>query len=651
MLKEKAVSSLGQSTLLLPAWIKSALSANDRLKLYLTLLQSAAQHADAPDASMIDWGQELAQAGLHDAAWLRELVKTSYLDGNVLVIPQLDPLLDALASDLTIMARPVCDSGHRAPEDLVVRRDQWLQRLHGMEGDEGLNREVIVQLTHGDRQQGDSFHLLVMDLHKQLNALAAEIATENLDGAHVWQISDADRPFIQSFMRGLNRTASLKFSHPGLDTAVTRDGEKLLIQNDIGTNDAHVLVLEVEGTTLTVTYSDLHAARFAFFCHALERIGFQWKLFDPVTSTGLNGGKPYHVGKGTLVAEDEEMLHAGLQGIASRIVFVIDWNRARKCLKNFVSKSQAVEILVRAAEKEWGHMAWLLAGGDQLVFNAMQTVDSEVFRIGDRLDGVIGEAAATEFLLDLLRISSHMLLLQQPAAVIADEARLLLTQVLRRRTFEFDLLAEHAAYCHALAQTLSDAIETSARPPVDGTDPLVSRAKTWERRADHVLMDARQRAVRQRHWSAVVALLEKADDVADALEEAAFMHSMTVIPPMRGLPAPVRHVLQQLAETTQAAIQDLVKAIEIARHVNEHGDAADSEAFLQTLWRMLQAERMCDDLLRQARVTILQTLHAQPTDLLLANDLAKTLEQASDSLLETGYALRQMVLTNTGVST
>ena len=77
-------------------------------------------------------------------------------------------------------------------------------------------------MTHGDRKSGDSFHLLVMDLHKQLNTLSSDIATENLDGAHVWQIKDADRPLIQAFMRGLNRTAPLKFSHPGLDTAVTR---------------------------------------------------------------------------------------------------------------------------------------------------------------------------------------------------------------------------------------------------------------------------------------------------------------------------------------------------------------------------------------------------------------------------------------------
>lgn len=120
------------------------------------------------------------------------------------------------------------------------------------------------QLTHGSRH-GDSLHLLVMDLQTTQRPGQQTLATESIDGAHVWQIAEDDRALIQAFMRGLNRTAPLKFSHPGLDTAATRDGSKLLIQNDIGTNDAHVLVIEVQDNTIGLTYSDLHASRFQFF--------------------------------------------------------------------------------------------------------------------------------------------------------------------------------------------------------------------------------------------------------------------------------------------------------------------------------------------------------------------------------------------------
>ena len=45
MLKEKAVASLGQPSLLMPAWIKAALAANDRLKLYLAQSPECTRHS------------------------------------------------------------------------------------------------------------------------------------------------------------------------------------------------------------------------------------------------------------------------------------------------------------------------------------------------------------------------------------------------------------------------------------------------------------------------------------------------------------------------------------------------------------------------------------------------------------------------------
>lgn len=55
-------------------------------------------------------------------------------------------------------------------------------------------------------------------------------------------------------MRGVRRTrAYSKLDHPGLETAATRDGDRLLIQNDIGTNDAHVLVIQVCQSRLALT--------------------------------------------------------------------------------------------------------------------------------------------------------------------------------------------------------------------------------------------------------------------------------------------------------------------------------------------------------------------------------------------------------------
>lgn len=645
MEKENAVASLGQSTLLLPAWVKAALQANDRLKLYLSVLQSAAQRAANPAIPSSDWSREIAHLGLRDATWLKDVVTTAYLQDRTLIVPEISLWLAALASDLSIMARPLCDVAEHKNADLVARRDRWLKRIEDLNDEEGLSPQALNDMTHGNRQGSDSFHLLVMDLHKQLNAMAVVVATEDVDGAHVWQVEDADRPLIRAFMRGLARTAALKFSHPGLDTAVTRDGKRLLIQNDIGTNDAHVLVIEVQERSIHLTYSDLHVPRFGFFRQMLEGVGFEWTVFDPRTTAGLNQGKPYQVGNAVFTAADDEALQEALEAVASRIVFVIDWNRARKRLQEFVRKPVAVAVLRDAADNDLGHMAWLLAGGEQLIYEAMQAVDADAFRIGDRLDQVLGEAATQAFLQDLLRVASVKLRQQQPVALIADEARLLLARVLQRRTFEFDLLAEHAAYCHALALALSEALEF-ASTTADG----VQRAKNWERKADHLLMEARRRAERQPRWLPMVQLLDDMDDIADALEEATFIHSMTLTQPLAGLPAAVNAVLGELADTTLAAIQDQIKAIEIARHMSEHTEPADSEAFLQALWRMLRAERICDDLLRSARARIVQTLHATPALFSLATELAATIEKATDSLLSAGYALRKLVFNKSGMT-
>ena len=290
MLKEKAVASLGQPSLLMPAWIKAALAANDRLKLYLTLLQSAAQHASTPDGPVGRWETDIAHAGLQDAPWAPEMLSGAYYDDDLLILPHMENLLEALSNDLATMARPLCDVGQASADALTVRRDHWLRQLHALADDEGMRRAALAELTHGDRQRGDSLHLLVMDLHKQINALSGEMATEDVDGAHTWQVQDDDRPLIRAFMRGLHRTADLKFSHPGLDTAVTRDGPRLLIQNDIGTNDVHVLVIEVQDSTISLTYSDLHPGRFGFFRQMLEDMGFGWEVLDPRVSEGLNAG-------------------------------------------------------------------------------------------------------------------------------------------------------------------------------------------------------------------------------------------------------------------------------------------------------------------------------------------------------------------------
>ena len=653
MLKESAVASLGPSGLLLPSWVRSALAANDRLKLCFTALQTARAHAEAPAGPAPDFSRERAAAGLTET-WIDTLAADARLSGDALAAPGLDRLRQALIDDLRTMAKPLIES----PSGRAVADDDWPARLDNVTGWLGhwptdrLPLAHISALASADRHAGDSAHLLVMDMHKALNRLAASIATEDIAGAHGWNLTDdADRARVRAFMRGVARTAPLKFDHPGLDTAATRDGARLVIQNDIGTNDAHVIVIAVEGARISVTYSDLHAVRFDFFRRRLERIGAKWTTQQATVTPGLNAGEGYVLGTATIdcsASADDGTIAAdidrALEAIGASLVFLIDWNRARKQLRRLVDKPVAVQVLDLAAEHGHGHMAFLRAGGDRLVFDAMQAVEGGVFRLGDTLDGVLGEEAARDFLAEALGLASTALRAGKPISLVEDEVKVLLAHRVVELASGFDLAAEHAAWCHELAQGVRDCIGY-------GADPLATaeRARGWERAADECVAAARGGSERQPRRAVVARILVQADDVADALEEAAFTLGLAAERPGANgtgwMPPPVRAALLALAEATVGAVQDWVRAIAIARDL--HSGRDDANAFLDATWRVLLAERRCDELWRDARRALLAHL-TDPAALMLAADLASQLEDATDRLLAASYALRDLVLAEAG---
>ena len=127
MQKSDAVAAMGPSRLLLSVWIEAALAANDRLKLYLTVLQAAAAHAEHPESQALDLGRETAAAGV-DGRWLRDLpAACSRVDG-VLLVPELRQLAERLAGDIGVMARPLLE-GQQQGEESAARVAHWLAWL------------------------------------------------------------------------------------------------------------------------------------------------------------------------------------------------------------------------------------------------------------------------------------------------------------------------------------------------------------------------------------------------------------------------------------------------------------------------------------------------------------------------------------------
>ena len=130
MQKTEAVASLGQRRLMLPTWVKAALSANDRLKVYLTVLQAAAAHASHAERAVPDLSEEIGAAGL-EGAWLHEVASVARRVDHAVLVPDMARIVQCLENDLVTMARPVLEStaAEAEPHARVARWLAWLRAL------------------------------------------------------------------------------------------------------------------------------------------------------------------------------------------------------------------------------------------------------------------------------------------------------------------------------------------------------------------------------------------------------------------------------------------------------------------------------------------------------------------------------------------
>lgn len=250
----------------------------------------------------------------------------------------------------------------------------------------------------------------------------------------------------------------------------------------------------------------------------LEEIGASWSGVGARNTAGLNAGADYIIGVAQFDCADEASLQTSLEALGARIVFLIDWNRARKRLNLLVKKSTSIAVLSEAARREVGHMGWLLAGGDRVIFAAMEALGPDYFRMGDQLDAVMGVDQARDFLVEALLLATAGLQSKQAPAQIEDQNRLLLSRHMARHRDEFAALEEHAAFCHALAEGLRDALAHGHERDEAAAHKLAERAKGWERKPDQMVIRLREEAFRNPHRQPFLRVIECADDAADALE-------------------------------------------------------------------------------------------------------------------------------------
>jgi len=629
--KQDIVAEIGEAELLLPEQIARSLAANDQVKYYLTLLQTARANADHPRVPAPDLKGERLASKVSDESLDDVIAGTQKSRGRGYRIPHAAEILRRIKAGIEAMLACL-------PEDERRPFAQRLKRLSLPPIEHGLMAgEHIDAMTSGIHDTEDSLHLLVMDAHRAINRLQAATALEILDGAHVHGLSALSRRLVAAFMEGVNATAPLKFTHPGLGTTAIEHAGRLLIENDIGTTDAHVLVIRVEDRRVTLTHSDVHRQRFEFFKRLFQPFNVAWEDAGPRTSDKFEAGS-YLLTTGTYEAADHSELQRYLRHLGSRIVFLIDWNRMRKRLGGFVRNDKAIAILKWAADNDYGHRGLLEIGGERALAEAVEYAAGERLRYGDRLDELMGETNAVEFICSAMRCASTGLRAGRSRRMILDEIKAALRSYFENSGLAvFDIAAKPAACGYDLAAALREVFEQIRN---DGDERLLrqfaSRAIAWAARADQLLNEARDEVKRFRRPLSLVHFLEYADDAVDELEEAASLLELFALIAPQGLPMAE---LGQLADMALASSQELVKSIECAATITRADVRDDLDDFLQALERLVALEHQADEQVRLLRRRIISDVE-DPRALYLLHQLSQALETATDAYAHAGQALR-----------
>jgi len=635
---KEIVAALGEGELLLPDLVRDALSANDRVKYVLSLMQSARAAADGdPDAS--DLREERLSSGVTDASLDRVVAASERSADGRYQIPGAQTLAASAFADVETMLAPLRAAGVGGSE----RLEQRLARLRQAASPQGgrISAQEIATLSAGRREHEDSLHLLVMDAHRALNRLAATLAGESIAGALAFGIEPDDRALVGAFGRGVQRTERLRFEHPGLSTVATRSGDALVVQNDIGETDAHVVVVRVTGNTVTVIYTDVHLPRLLFLQRQLAAHDVRWEDTRS-RSSDSSGGELFHLAVGRVHAASRANVEAFLELLGSRMVFLIDWNRARKRLRRLVGNRAAVRLLDWAAEHEHGHMAFLLAGGEQLVYDAMNFAAGRGTHAGESLLDVLGEAGATSYLRSVIATCSQGLLAGRSLGLIGDEARAELIGYVRTARQELlGLICAHAEVVVAIAESARDALEQAAvSTPGRDREVIARLARDSEQRADELVNEVRGACARAEDPVPFMELIREADDVADALEEATFSWSLL---PQARISGQVLAESQRMVALVLDAARSHLRAVHLGSEVQRGSPSEDIDSFLESTHRIVALEQQTDEALRDVQAALVSEVQAAG-ELFVIAQATQACEEAADALMRAAQLLRRQVL-------
>ncbi|HUI19870.1 MAG TPA: hypothetical protein VLZ74_02330 [Methylocella sp.] len=637
-MKTEIIERLGETDILLPSLIAEGLAANDRVKARLSVLQAAGHHAHDPKGMRFDLTDECRTARI-DSMSMEALVNgASLLAGEQIAAPGLGNLGQAIWNDVAAMAEAV-KAGDPAKGDALLARLTGLKAAAGLERSDTIGLGRIAKLTGLSDTDGDSLHRLIMDLHKALNQLATVHAEEVLAGAHAYGLLPEDRPAVEAFMRGVDSTRKLKFGHPGLATTAARSGTRLTIQNDIGETDAHVVVITVEPDAVTITYTDIHLARAKFFTNLFRTFSVSWSGLDRKNAKGMGEDAVFYLVTGRYPITDNKGRDGFLEGVGASLVFLIDWNKARKVLQAWIPKDDAVRVLDWAARNRFGHRAFLELGGSELVASAVRNAAPSRIGFAERLDHALGREGAADFLKSVLRTSAEALLEGGSVRLARDRIEAELIRHLQRVDATLlATIARQAGLAREIAAEIAHFLTEQQTHRTFDREELALKARRIEEKADKIALDARNEIARFDADPGIERLVNRIEDAIDELEQAAFVASLVPSEIAPDLFKPLFELCLAAVSGAEAAASGISAAADVPE-----GQRVDSEDALAAVGRLLEAEHKADAAERSVTMIVFRGDFDLKTALSVL-DLARALERATDRLASFGHMLRDHVL-------
>ena len=638
--KVSIISELGAGELLLPEQVNSALIANDRVKYYFTLLQAAQSHAEEPSKDALNLKAEREAAGIENGI-LDRVVEEANKVGPKYRIPSSELIFSEIRKCMQQMVLPLTSRERdEAISEIEARYTALMAELPSGE-DALISPETIMRITSAHRGIGDSLHLLVMDIHKILNSLQKDLSQEQIDGALTYLLDEADKPLIRAFMEGLNRTAPLKFDHPGLGTTASRIGSKLVIQNDIGVTEAHVLIIAIEGMVISVTYTDVHLSRLRYFQSLYENWNVRWD--DTVSKNSpAQSEDTYFMSIGRYAAPNTDDLQDFLNYLGSRLVFLIDWNKARKQLRRFLRNRDATAVLKWGADNEIGHRAFLELGGASLIYSVLEPEAIPALRMGEPLHQILGRGETTNYFQWVLRTTKEGLLANSSRLLIKDQIRAELLRYFRSSHEQLiDLCEEHASLTVEVATALRDSLlAVKYGSGKEFASWIAAKAKKWESQADEIVQRVRSLSKRMNVSKTFSLLIGEMDDVLDCLEEACFL--TTLLPSDQANPR-VGEELCSMSEIALSGSRELLRTLMAAEILHAAGTQSNVQEFLRSADSIVNLEMKCDDALRKTENAIL----ADASDfkhLWICAQASRSIEQSTNFQRKGAYLIRDMML-------